>query len=108
MYFKGSPTLATTCQYLWQYNVPLSIIIKSNTVPCHLVSTHYTDITLEYLVVKIHQQHLQHLREGAGLLLGVSGVNGDILNPGKKKNKAVPLHAMQEHWGRGGIAPTHT
>jgi hypothetical protein len=25
-----------------------------------------------------------------------------------KKSKAVPLHAMQAHGGRGGIAPTHT
>jgi hypothetical protein len=28
-----------------------------------------------------------------------------ILN---KKNKAVPLHAMEAHGERGGIAPTHT
>jgi hypothetical protein len=26
----------------------------------------------------------------------------------KKKSKAVPLHTMEEHGGRGGIAPTHT
>jgi hypothetical protein len=26
----------------------------------------------------------------------------------KKKSKAVPLHAMEAHWGRGGIAPTHS
>jgi hypothetical protein len=25
-----------------------------------------------------------------------------------KKSKAVPLHAMEAHWGRGGIAPTHS
>jgi hypothetical protein len=25
-----------------------------------------------------------------------------------KKSKAVPLHAMEAHGGRGGIAPTHT
>jgi hypothetical protein len=25
-----------------------------------------------------------------------------------KKKKAVPLHAMEAHGGRGGIAPTHT
>jgi hypothetical protein len=24
------------------------------------------------------------------------------------KAKAVPLHAMEELWGRGGIAPTHS
>jgi hypothetical protein len=24
------------------------------------------------------------------------------------KYKAVPLHAMVAHWGRGGIAPTHS
>jgi hypothetical protein len=24
------------------------------------------------------------------------------------KSKAVPLHAMEAHGGRGGIAPTHT
>jgi hypothetical protein len=24
------------------------------------------------------------------------------------KNKGVPLHAMEAHGGRGGIAPTHT
>jgi hypothetical protein len=23
-------------------------------------------------------------------------------------NKAVPLHAMEAYWGRGGIAPTHS
>jgi hypothetical protein len=26
----------------------------------------------------------------------------------KIEGKAVPLHAMEEHEGRGGIAPTHT
>jgi hypothetical protein len=26
----------------------------------------------------------------------------------KKKSKAVPLHAMQAYWGRGGTAPTHS
>jgi hypothetical protein len=26
----------------------------------------------------------------------------------KGKGKAVPLHAMEAHGGRGGIAPTHT
>jgi hypothetical protein len=26
----------------------------------------------------------------------------------KSKSKAVPLHAMVAHGGRGGIAPTHT
>jgi hypothetical protein len=26
----------------------------------------------------------------------------------KKKGKGVPLHAMDAHGGRGGIAPTHT
>jgi hypothetical protein len=26
----------------------------------------------------------------------------------KKKSKAVPLHAMEAHGGRGGIASTHT
>jgi hypothetical protein len=26
----------------------------------------------------------------------------------QKKGKAVPLHAMEAHGGRGGIAPTHT
>jgi hypothetical protein len=26
----------------------------------------------------------------------------------KVKSKAVPLHAMEAHGGRGGIAPTHT
>jgi hypothetical protein len=25
-----------------------------------------------------------------------------------KKSKVVPLHAMEAHGGRGGIAPTHT
>jgi hypothetical protein len=25
-----------------------------------------------------------------------------------KKGKGVPLHAMEAHGGRGGIAPTHT
>jgi hypothetical protein len=29
-------------------------------------------------------------------------------NRKKKKIKAVPLHAMEAHEGRGGIAPTHT
>jgi hypothetical protein len=24
------------------------------------------------------------------------------------KSKAVPLHAMQAYWGRGGTAPTHS
>jgi hypothetical protein len=26
----------------------------------------------------------------------------------KKESKAVPLHAMEAHGGRGGIAPTHS
>jgi hypothetical protein len=26
----------------------------------------------------------------------------------KKKDKAVPLHTMEAHGGRGGIAPTHS
>jgi hypothetical protein len=26
----------------------------------------------------------------------------------KKKSKAVPLHAIEAHGGRGGIAPTHS
>jgi uncharacterized membrane protein SirB2 len=26
----------------------------------------------------------------------------------EKQSKAVPLHAMEAHWGRGGIAPTHS
>jgi hypothetical protein len=26
----------------------------------------------------------------------------------KSKSKAVPLHAMEAHGGRGGIAPAHT
>jgi hypothetical protein len=26
----------------------------------------------------------------------------------KSKSKAVPLHAMKAHGGRGGIAPTHS
>jgi hypothetical protein len=26
----------------------------------------------------------------------------------KKKGKAIPLHAMEAHEGRGGIAPTHS
>jgi hypothetical protein len=26
----------------------------------------------------------------------------------KKKSKAVPLHAMEAHGGRGGIAPAHS
>jgi hypothetical protein len=25
-----------------------------------------------------------------------------------KKSKAVPLHAIEAHWGRRGIAPTHS
>jgi hypothetical protein len=26
----------------------------------------------------------------------------------REKNKVIPLHAMEAHGGRGGIAPTHT
>jgi hypothetical protein len=26
----------------------------------------------------------------------------------KKKSKVIPLHAMEAHEGRGGIAPTHS
>jgi hypothetical protein len=26
----------------------------------------------------------------------------------RKKSKGVPLHAMEAHGGKGGIAPTHT
>jgi hypothetical protein len=33
---------------------------------------------------------------------------GDSSKKSKKKGKAVPLHAMEAHWGRGGIAPTHS
>jgi hypothetical protein len=31
-----------------------------------------------------------------------------LLSSVKVKSKAVPLHAMEAHWGRGGIAPTHS
>jgi hypothetical protein len=34
-------------------------------------------------------------------------VNLALLNS-KKKSKAVPLHAMEAHGGRGGIAPTRS
>jgi hypothetical protein len=30
------------------------------------------------------------------------------LSSGKKKGKAVPLHAMKAPGGKGGIAPTHS
>jgi hypothetical protein len=32
----------------------------------------------------------------------------NILSAIRKKGKGVPLHAMEAHGGRGGIAPTHT
>jgi hypothetical protein len=31
-----------------------------------------------------------------------------IISEAVKKSKAVPLHAMEAHGGRGGIAPTHS
>jgi hypothetical protein len=34
-------------------DAPLSIIIESDTTPCHFVSTSYTDNFLEYSVIKI-------------------------------------------------------
>jgi hypothetical protein len=66
-------------------------------VPHHFISTSYTDNYLEQSVVKFCaptttaltkkpnqvRNHLQHLREGDGSLLGVSGVNGDIVNSGR-------------------------
>jgi hypothetical protein len=30
------------------------------------------------------------------------------VNQLRGKSKAVPLHAMEAYWGRGGIAPTHS
>jgi hypothetical protein len=39
-------------------------------------------------------------REGNGMFL--------VIRIKKSKSKAVPLHAMEVHGGRGGIAPTHT
>jgi hypothetical protein len=33
---------------------------------------------------------------------------GGVVAFSKSKSKAVPLHAMEALWGRGGIAPTHS
>jgi hypothetical protein len=33
---------------------------------------------------------------------------GQIKTVSKVKSKAVPLHAMEAHGGRGGIAPSHS
>jgi hypothetical protein len=33
---------------------------------------------------------------------------GEELRIANQKSKSVPLHAMEAHGGRGGIAPTHT
>jgi hypothetical protein len=77
-------------------NIPLSVIIKPDTAPCHFVSTSYTDNLLEYSVVKILNTNNSVLTnkthsgkkpltvtwDGNGLLLGVSGVNCNIPNPG--------------------------
>jgi hypothetical protein len=51
--------------------------------------------------------------ENCALTIGVqivvkSKIHGTFGNVSLKKNKAVPLHAMEAHGGRGGIAPTHT
>jgi hypothetical protein len=41
-------------------------------------------------------------------LYGISTQKTTLHIKVKKKSKAVPLHAMEAHGGRGGIAPTHT
>jgi hypothetical protein len=57
---------------------------------------------LKYLEMTVTNQNYIH------------GENSSRLNSGntcyhvKKNAKDVPLHAMEAHGGRGGIAPTHT
>jgi hypothetical protein len=85
-FHNGEPSHLPTCD---NTNVPLSITIKSDTAPCHFVSTSYTDNSLEYSVVKILytnnsaykikstqvRNHQYRVGEGVGLLLGATDVN---------------------------------
>jgi hypothetical protein len=69
--------------------------VKSNTAPCHFVSTGYTDNSLDYSVVKVLYTNISALTKalwysfkeqplatvgGSGLLLGVISVTGDVPN----------------------------
>jgi hypothetical protein len=38
----------------------------------------------------------------------IKNILGRLITWSKKKSKAVPLHAVEAHGGRGGIAPTHS
>jgi hypothetical protein len=42
------------------------------------------------------------------VLTGISWGRGCKACALRSKSKAVPLHAMEAHEGRGGIAPTHS
>jgi hypothetical protein len=57
--------------------MPLLIIIKSNKVPCHFVSTGYVDSTLEYPFVKVLHTNNSALRNktysGKKLLMATWG-----------------------------------
>jgi hypothetical protein len=55
----------------------------------------------------VHAAYQHHCGGGACVL--TLQVHDNIYIYSKKvKSKAVPLHAMEAHGGRGGVAPTHT
>lgn len=99
--FKGNPLVKPCPYWLPSANVScdtkvlLSIMIKSCMAPCHFVSIDYTDNFLQNSVVQTFYtknsvctnktntgKKPQWVREGTLLLLGDSGANGDVPNPG--------------------------
>jgi hypothetical protein len=56
------------------------------------VSVRYTNLSVSEVITKIFQAEAEITERNIIL----------------KKSKAVPLHAMEAHGGRGGIAPTHS
>jgi hypothetical protein len=88
-------------------NVLLSVVIKSSTAPCHFVFTNCTDNSWEYSVLKVlhiddyvltsklfsSKKPPVQLREGVGMLFGVSSVDGNITNASTLKTMFFYLWA---------------
>jgi hypothetical protein len=73
--------------------------------------------TTQYLGTRVRNQNYIHEQVKDGLNSGnvcchpvQNPLSSRLLsnNLKVKQSKAVPLHAMQAYWGRGGTAPTHS
>jgi hypothetical protein len=57
--------------------------------------------------IALHKQK-GHINNEGQEERGSKEMHAVLLGSKKVKSKAVPLHAMEAHGGRGGITPTHT